>query len=112
MLTGKFDTTSSFAATDHRKNRLTPEIIETSNEATKPVWQLCEKYNCTKTQLALSYILSYDGVSTIIPGIRTEQQAKQNTERLFKLDEEDMKMIELLDHSTMQPLMELIKKQG
>lgn len=112
LLTGKFDTSSTFAATDHRKNRLTPEIIEASNTATATVWQLCEKYNCTKTQLALSYILSYDAVSTIIPGIRTGQQAKQNTEGLFQLDDEDMKLIEGLGNSTMADLMRRIQKLG
>src|SRR5262245_17966273 len=71
LLTGKFDGGASFAATDHRKNRLTKEVIDISGKALQPVWELCKKYNCTKTQLALSYILSYPEISTVIPGIRT-----------------------------------------
>lgn len=67
LLTGKFDNGVSFAANDHRKSRLTKEVIESANTALVPVWGLCEKYNCSKTQLALSYVLSYPGVSTLIP---------------------------------------------
>ena len=89
LLTGKFDNSVTFETNDHRKNRLTPEVIETANSALKPIWELCQKYNCTKTQLALSYILSYPEVSTIIPGIRTREQAEQNTSGLFRLDPEE-----------------------
>ena len=71
LLTGKFDKEFNFSANDHRKNRLTKDVIGVSNNALEPVWALCNKYNCTKTQLALSYILSYSEVSTIIAGIRT-----------------------------------------
>ena len=112
LLTGKFDSASTFAATDHRKGRLTPEIIEASNAATAKVWELCKKYNCSKTQLALSYILSYDAVSTIIPGIRTAEQAVQNTTGLFRLDDEDMNMIESLGVITMPELMQKIRERG
>lgn len=112
LLTGKFDHATNFSNTDHRKNRLTKEVINATLEATEPVWQLCSKYNCNKTKLALSYILSYDEVSTVIPGIRTAEQVKLNTEGLFKLDETDKKMIEQLGTDSFNALMELIRKQG
>ena len=112
LLTGKFDSVINFSDNDHRKNRLTKEVIEATLKATEPVWQLCKKYNCTKTQLALSYILSYDEVSTIIPGIRTPEQVELNTEGLFKLDEADKQLIEQLGTTDFVGLMELIKKQG
>lgn len=112
LLTGKFDSVVNFSDNDHRKNRLTKEVIEATLKATEPVWQLCKKYNCSKTQLALSYILSYDEVSTIIPGIRTPEQVELNTEGLFKLDEADKQLIEQLGTTDFVELMELIKKQG
>lgn len=112
LLTGKFDSVVNFSDNDHRKNRLTKEVIEATLKTTAPVWQLCEKYNCTKTQLALSYVLSYDEVSTIIPGIRTPEQVKLNTEGLFKLDDADKKLIEQLGTTVFTELMELIRKQG
>ena len=112
LLTGKFDTKADFSSNDHRKNRLTKEVIDTSNNALKPVWALCEKYNCTKTQLALSYILSYAEVSTIIAGIRTAEQVKLNTTGLFKLENTDMLMIEQLGQTDFIEVMDLILKQG
>lgn len=112
LLTGKFDKEVNFSANDHRKNRLTKEVIEASNKALKPVWALCEKYNCNKTQMALSYILSYGEVSTIIAGIRTAEQVQLNTTGLFKLKDEDRLMIEQLGVKDFVQVMDLIQKQG
>lgn len=112
LLTGKFDKTTSFQDNDHRKNRLVPAIIDTCANALAPVWKLCEKYNCTKTQLALSYVLSYPEVSVIIPGIRTKEHVAGNTKNLFQLDMADREMIEVLGHSKFLSVMELIKQQG
>jgi aryl-alcohol dehydrogenase-like predicted oxidoreductase len=112
LLTGKFDNAINFSSNDHRKNRLTKEVIDTSNKALEPVWKLCEKYNCSKTQLALSYILSYSEVSTIIAGIRTAEQVQLNTTGLFKLDDADMQLIEKLGATDFVEVMKLIQQQG
>jgi aryl-alcohol dehydrogenase-like predicted oxidoreductase len=112
LLTGKFDSKASFTASDHRRNRLTKEVIDKSSSALQPVWKLCEKYNCTQTQLALSYVLSYPEISTIIPGIRTPEQAKLNTEGLFNLQNDDRLFIERLGSADFISVMELIQKQG
>ncbi|MBC7872817.1 MAG: aldo/keto reductase [Ferruginibacter sp.] len=112
LLTGKFDTGQSFPANDHRKNRLTNLVIDACAEALEPVWELCKKYSCTKTQLALSYILSYPGVSVIIPGMRTVQQVSDNTTGLLKLEEADQQLIEALGQTRLASCMELIQKQG
>ena len=112
LLTGKFDKVADFSANDHRKNRLTKEVIDVSNSALSPVWALCKKYNCSKTQLALSYILSYPQVSTIIAGIRTAEQVQLNTTGLFQLDSNDKLMIEQLGATDFVQVMDLIQKQG
>jgi len=112
LLTGKFDANSTFPVNDHRHNRLKIEVISDSNDALKPVWELCKKYNVTKTQLALSYVLSYPAVSTIIPGIRTPEHVAQNTTGLITLDDSDLEMIEDLGRTNFVPVMELIQKQG
>lgn len=112
LLTGKFDKGHEFSYDDHRKNRLVPGIVQAAAEALAPVWELCEKYNCTKTQLALSYILSYPEVSTLIPGIRTPEQVALNTTGLFSLQMEDRKLIEELGEKECEALMALIQKQG
>jgi aryl-alcohol dehydrogenase-like predicted oxidoreductase len=112
LLTGKFDQGVSFAENDHRKNRLLPEIIERSSHALASAWRLCGKYNCTKTQLALSYILSYPEVSTIIPGIRTSSQAVLNTSGLVQLDPKDKAAIEELGRNEFAEVMKIIQQQG
>lgn len=112
LLTGKFDNGATFSNNDHRKNRLTASVIDEANKALQPVWDLCANYNCSKTQLAMSYILSYPEVSTIIPGIRTPEQAKQNTTGLFKLLPEHRLLIEESGKSSFIEVMQLIQQQG
>ena len=112
LLTGKFDNEVNFSENDHRKNRLVKNVIDVSNSSLKPVWALCEKYNCSKTQLALSYILSYPEVSTIIAGIRTAEQVQLNTTGLFQLENTDMLLIEQLGQTDFVTVMELIQKQA
>lgn len=112
LLTGKFDTGVEFADNDHRKGRLTPEVVEASNTYLRPVWDLCAKYNCTKTELAMSFILSHKEISTVIPGIRTPEQAIQNTTGLFQLTLEELDQIHQLGTTGFRTLMELIRKQG
>lgn len=112
LLTGKFDKEVSFPENDHRKNRLIPAIIEAANKALEPVWALCKKYECTKTALALGYILSYPEVSVVIPGIRTVSHVAGNTNYIDQLDLADKKMIEELGQEGFKEIMELIKKQG
>jgi aryl-alcohol dehydrogenase-like predicted oxidoreductase len=112
ILTGKFDSGTQFSDNDHRKNRVTKEIIEATNEVLENVWQLCEKYNCSKTTLALSYILHYKEISTLITGIRTTKQVETNTILPIKLDANDVKYIETLGQNELIKLMEMIQKQG
>ncbi|MGN6164187.1 MAG: aldo/keto reductase [Flavisolibacter sp.] len=112
LLTGKFSSQTTFATTDHRHNRLTPEIIAASINALEPIWTLCSKYNISKTQLALSYILTYKEVSTVIPGIRTKEHVAGNTNGLIQLKLEDMQLIESAGTATFAALMDVIEKQG
>ena len=112
LLTGKFDKQASFEVNDHRKKRLSKEVIEKSLEALAPVWKLCNKYQVNKTQLALSYILSHQEVSTVIPGIRTPQHLSDNTSGLIKLDAQDIKMIEEYGKNKLTELVKLIQAQG
>ena len=112
LLSGKFTEATTFPETDHRHNRLTPDVIKEANEALQPVWQLCAHYGITETQLALSYILSYSEVSTVIPGIRTKAHVQQNTTGLVSLDKQDMDRIEKLGTTTMAQLMDTIEIKG
>jgi aryl-alcohol dehydrogenase-like predicted oxidoreductase len=112
LLTGKFTEASIFEENDHRQKRLTSEVIRKAEEALQPVWELCHKYRCTKTGLALSFVLSYAGVSTVIPGIRSSGQVIENTTGLIKLDESDQELIESLGKTSLADLLSFIQKQG
>ncbi len=112
LLTGKFTAETTFESNDHRHKRLTREVIIKADEALQPVWDLCNKYGVTKTGLALSYILSYKEISTVIPGIRTPQQVTDNTTGLIKLEDGDKQMIEALGETSFASLLQLIKQQG
>jgi aryl-alcohol dehydrogenase-like predicted oxidoreductase len=112
LLTGKFDHELSFSDTDHRKKRVTRELVEATNRELAPVWDLCNKYNCTKAQLSMSYLLSFDEVSVVIPGIRTVKHVKDNTSGLFRLEVKDLEMINELGKEKLQAVMEILKKNG
>ena len=112
LLTGKFNGGTSFAPNDHRLNRLTPDVINSSTEALQPVWDLCKAYDTTKTGLALSFILSYPEVSTVIPGIRTKAQVKDNTTGIVPLKKEDRELIETLGDTSFAEVMRLIEQKG
>jgi aryl-alcohol dehydrogenase-like predicted oxidoreductase len=112
LLTGKFTEDSQFDITDHRHNRLTPQIINSSSEALQGIWELCNKYQISKTQLAMSYILSYTEVSTVIPGIRTPEHVLSNTSGMVKLADEDIQMIENEGRGALASLLAIIEKQG
>lgn len=96
LLTGKFTKDTRFALDDHRKFRLPPDLLSKFIDALEQVWPLAEKYGISKTQLALSFILGYQGVSTVIPGIRTPEQAIQNTRKTVTLAKEDQVLLESL----------------
>lgn len=109
LLTGKFDSGAHFSKDDHRKNRVTKELIDAYKISMDPVWLLCQKYDVTKTQLALSYMLSYPEVATVIPGIRTVEQAEENTQGLVQLDNDDLNLIE---NTNFDEVMNIIRKLG
>ena len=75
LLTGKYTTDSSFERGDIRNN--TPEqymegVVELADEIKKRFpW-------ATPSQIALKYVLSFDCVSTVIPGAKTTNQAAEN----------------------------------
>lgn len=110
LLTGKFDSATRFDANDHRSFRLTPEVLRRSLESLEPAWRLCEKYGVTKAGLALSFILSFPEVSTVIPGIKTPKQAVMNTADIVSLERDDRRFLQQLYEekfqSELMPVME------
>ncbi len=113
LLSGNIKPDTVFSNDDHRSYRVTPPITETTLKILQEnVWPLCDKYQTTASGLALSYILSYPEISTVIPGIRTPQHVSLNTDHLVKIAEKDKKYLKELYSTHWQPVMEMMQKQG
>ncbi len=96
LLTGKFNKESSFNKNDHRYFRLKPEFLSELLDALDDVWHLAEKFNVDKSTFALSFILNHSGISTVIPGIKTPEQAEKNTKPIIAISEDDMNLLHQL----------------
>jgi aryl-alcohol dehydrogenase-like predicted oxidoreductase len=113
LLTGKITRAASFAANDHRNGRLTPTIIDaTLTVLENKVWPLCERYNCGPMALAMAFVMATPGISVQIPGIRTPQQALDNSAPVPILQTEDWQYLRSLAGVDWVSVMEMIEKQG
>jgi len=109
LLTGKFDNKTTFPKDDHRAFRLTSEMLEKAMPALDQIWSIANKHGISKTSLALSFIMDFDSVSTVIPGIKTEKQVIENARSINLLQDEDMAI--LASNSNMDLLMDFIEKE-
>lgn len=109
LLTGKFTKESRFSADDHRAFRLPPDILSDALDILEEVWPLREKYGMSKTAFALSFILGFEGVSTLITGIRTPEQAISNTTGIVAITTEDRDLLMSLYASKFRPLLMRMK---
>ncbi|RIW15227.1 aldo/keto reductase [Algoriphagus lacus] len=113
LLSGKMKGDTVFSKDDHRSTRLTSEIIgEVNRVLHRHVLPLTEKYETNLAALSLSFILGFDKVSTVIPGIRTPEHVRQNTTGLVRLSEEDHQDLQDLFEREWQPILELMKARG
>lgn len=112
LLTGKFTPDTSFQPNDHRSFRLTPTVLAAALDALEPAWGIAEKYKTTKTGLALSFILGFPEVSTIIPGIKTPDQAISNTSNLVQLEPADQAFLKNLFTERFESLMPVLQQAG
>jgi len=113
LLTGKFSADAKFEKDDHRSFRLTPEIIQDVLKVLEDkVWPVATKEQLTKTQLALSFILSFAEISTIIPGIRTPDHVIQNTTGLKLLKNENVELLQSLSLTDWKPVIALMEAKG
>lgn len=113
LLSGNIKPDTTFSTDDHRSYRLVPAVIEQVLQVLKQeVWPLLRKYQTTEAGLALSYILSYDEVSVVIPGIRTPQHVALNANHLVQLETADKIHLRKLFETHWQPVMDMMEKQG
>lgn len=77
-LTGKFTTETKFEEGDFRKNYFTPERLVELVLHTDELKKLLGNEASTLAELALKYILSFDEISTVIPGLRRIAHVESN----------------------------------
>jgi len=111
LLTGKFNENTRFSEDDHRHFRLKPGVLQRSLQELKPLWKLADKYGVSPAKLSLSYILNVPHISTVIPGIRTAQQARENATGLATLEKSDFEMLHRLYDDKLKALLAYIQRE-
>lgn len=111
LLTGKFTPQTTFEENDHRRFRLKPPVLKEALQSLEPIWKMAEKYQITPAQLSLSFIRSFPQISTIIPGMKTPQQAKENLSGLVQLTEDDIQFISDLYNTRLMRIVDLMEQQ-
>ncbi len=115
MLTGKFSAASKFAADDHRSFNRHGEAFDAGETFSGVPYEVglaaVEELKrlvpggATLAQLALRWILMFDGVSTIIPGGKNPQQVEDNcgAAALPPLTDEQMRAVRAVYDRYMEP---------
>jgi len=112
LLTGKFTRQTRFSEDDHRRFRLPPHLLERALDTLEPVWTMADAYTASKTGLALSFVLANPDVSTVIPGIKTEQQALENSRKPVRLAESDIEQLKDRYIDEWEPLLREMERAG
>ena len=79
LLTGKFNTYSTFGEDDHRRMNLSVEKLERYFKELEKFKPLFDHYkDQSMAQVSLRFCLSHPACQTAIPGAKTSQQVKEN----------------------------------
>lgn len=113
MLSGHIKPDTVFDAGDHRAYRLTPAIIGAALQILEThVSPVAMRYGVSLSSLALSFILGFSAVSTVIPGIRTPRHVELNTSGIVPLSAEDHQLLQSHYQLYWSALLSDIQKQG
>jgi aryl-alcohol dehydrogenase-like predicted oxidoreductase len=113
LLSGKIKPSQQFDEEDHRSFRLTSDIIQRTQDIIKTeMIPMAKQYNTTPAGLALSFVLNFTEVSTVIPGIRTPEHVQMNTMPPVKLSAFDFDYLQDLYASKWKAVADLMEKQG
>ncbi len=112
MLGGGFSPDQTFPKNDHRSFRLTPEIIRRTNALMEPVWRAAADEGVSATRVALGFLTRIPDVSTIIPGIRTPEQADVNAKGSEPLPEAVGSALDELSEEACAELTGMMQAQG
>lgn len=113
LLSGSMLPQQSFSHQDHRSRRLTPSIIQAVNNLLRTeMVPMAKQYDTNLAGIALSFILGFQEVSTVIPGIRNAKQVGLNTNHLVTLSAFDHQQLCNLFQRSCLPILEDIRQQG
>jgi myo-inositol catabolism protein IolS len=80
LLTGKFNTRSTFGEDDHRRMNLSAEKLETYLKELEKYEPLFARYkDQSKAQVSLRFCISHPACQTTIPGAKTPSQVQDNS---------------------------------
>lgn len=112
ILTGKFNSGTTFPENDHRAFRLPRPLLKETLASLDEIWPIADSYTISKTSLSLSFVTSIPEISTVIPGIKTPEQVDVNTTEIIKLIDQDMKDLFELGKGKFARLTSLMEQQG
>jgi aryl-alcohol dehydrogenase-like predicted oxidoreductase len=99
VLTGKYTGNETFGADDFRSNYFAGDRLERGVRRTEEIKKEFKDSGYSMPELALKFALTHEAVSTVIPGIRNQQQAIMNTSVSELPELSDDQMIRLREHS-------------
>lgn len=79
FLTGKYSSQTSFDDKDHRGKWSAEQIRQWEKGYSLFISEIARHHNQTGTQIALRFCLSYDAVSSAIPGMLLMEHVRENT---------------------------------
>jgi aryl-alcohol dehydrogenase-like predicted oxidoreductase len=79
FLSGRFPETHRFSEEDRRSRILTPENMKKYQARLSTLREVAAELGRSPAEVAIRFCVSNPSVSTVIPGIRTSQQARENT---------------------------------
>jgi aryl-alcohol dehydrogenase-like predicted oxidoreductase len=78
LLAGKFTPDTRFDPADHRSMRLPPHLLRKGIDHLGLFKNLVDRQDIPLDTFALKFVLAHQKISTIIPGIKTPEQADRN----------------------------------
>ena len=110
LLANKFTQDAKFGKNDHRRFRLKENFLREVIPELSVVWEMAAAYNIPPAAFNLSFILSFTGVSTVIPGIKTTAQAIANAENINILSQKDKNAIIDLYETRLRHLLDNLER--
>lgn len=112
LLTGRFTSSSTFEKDDHRSFRLTPEIMASVLSTLDPLWKEAEGRGISKTRLAMSFAAGHPGVSTVIAGMRSPEQVRENAASAELLPADLLQKVKAIPAELRETIVDMMKERG